>query len=220
LKLYRELGDKWGTAAALQQLGDIEIEAGNLVSADPLLEESLALFQEVGEAFGAASSLESLGRSAYYQGDYARARTLWMESLQRRRELGLKGSVGQLFALLGWAAIRENNYAAARASFREGLLIAREAGAISPVYWSLVGCGILASRQGHAGRAARLFGAAEALREAGDIQLSSLAQEERDTEIMAARSQLDEGAWDRAWAEGHAMTLEGAIMSALRQEAR
>jgi hypothetical protein len=36
--------------------------------------------------------------------------------------------------------------------------------------------------------------------------------------LAAARSQLDEATWQEAWAQGRAMTLEGAISYALQEE--
>jgi len=64
-------------------------------------------------------------------------------------------------------------------------------------------------------RAVRLFGAAEALREA--IGLLSAPQEraDYDARLAATRSRLGVVAFEAAWAEGRAMTLEQAIEYAL-----
>ena len=68
---------------------------------------------------------------------------------------------------------------------------------------------------GDAGRAARLFGAAHALRESVGIPLRPIARPEYERDVAAVRTRLDEASWQAAWAEGQAMTLEQAIAYAL-----
>ena len=64
-----------------------------------------------------------------------------------------------------------------------------------------------------AARAVRLFGAAAAMRAAG-AATSALHVTESHA-LNTARAQLNKEAWDVAWAEGRAMTLEQAIAYAL-----
>ena len=77
----------------------------------------------------------------------------------------------------------------------------------------------MAAAGGEAERAARLFGAAEALREAVGYQ--HLPEEEalREPYFAAARSQLKEAMWQQAWKEGRSMTLEEAFSYALEENA-
>ncbi|MCA1731695.1 MAG: LuxR C-terminal-related transcriptional regulator, partial [Actinobacteria bacterium] len=65
-----------------------------------------------------------------------------------------------------------------------------------------------------------LWGADEALREAIGLPLSYLDRSHPDYEslLAAARSQLDEAAWEAAQAEGRAMTPEQAVEYALKVE--
>jgi hypothetical protein len=67
-------------------------------------------------------------------------------------------------------------------------------------------------------QAAQLFGAVESLLEgigmSGRIDPSD--QKEFDHYVAAARGQLDEAAFAKAWAEGRAMALEQAIELALQ----
>ncbi|WP_425329103.1 ATP-binding protein [Streptomyces eurocidicus] len=66
-----------------------------------------------------------------------------------------------------------------------------------------------ADREGHALRAARLLGAAEALRPA-DLPPHSVEREVSDRTAAAAREVLGDGAYERAYAEGGGLTLEEA----------
>jgi DNA-binding NarL/FixJ family response regulator len=56
-----------------------------------------------------------------------------------------------------------------------------------------------------------LFGAADALLSISGIPLDTVDQIEYDRDLAEAKAQLDEGAWQSAWAEGYAMSLEQAI---------
>jgi endonuclease YncB( thermonuclease family) len=64
--------------------------------------------------------------------------------------------------------------------------------------------------------AARLYGAAEALRDTIDALLPPVSRPDRDRHMSVARSQLDEAMGETAWAEGKAMTLEEATEYVLR----
>jgi hypothetical protein len=65
--------------------------------------------------------------------------------------------------------------------------------------------------QGQPAQAARLFGLAEALREAIGAPLLPHDRSRYGTTIAAAREQLDDEAWSRAWAEGRASSLDEAV---------
>jgi len=76
----------------------------------------------------------------------------------------------------------------------------------------------LAGSQGKATRSARLWGAAEALREGIGTVLSPFERHLYGPYLAAAQAQLDEAAWEAAWAGGHTMTPEEAIEYALTFE--
>ena len=64
-------------------------------------------------------------------------------------------------------------------------------------------------------RAARLFGAAEALRKRLDAQIMEFQRQSHERGIFLLRAQLDETTLSSAWAEGRAMTLDQAAAYAL-----
>jgi DNA-binding NarL/FixJ family response regulator len=68
-------------------------------------------------------------------------------------------------------------------------------------------------------RAARLWGAAEALLEKIEAAAYIYAPDRSvyQDQVSAARAQLDEEAWEAAWGEGRAMPLERAIEYALSE---
>ena len=88
--------------------------------------------------------------------------------------------------------------------------------------YGIFGLAAVAGARGEPGRAARLWGAAEALRE--EIGVVSLTQWELhaydyEGRVSAARDMLgDEGAWEEAFAQGRAMSAEEAVEYALSEE--
>ena len=82
----------------------------------------------------------------------------------------------------------------------------------------LEGLAALAGTEGRIGRAARLWGAAEALLEKIEAMYTYVPDRSLHRSQVAARSQIGKAAWEAAWAEGRTMTSEQAIEYALEQE--
>jgi DNA-binding NarL/FixJ family response regulator len=74
------------------------------------------------------------------------------------------------------------------------------------------------SLQGDHRRAALLFGAAEALREAVGAFVLPLYRAEYDRGVAATRTGLDEATFSAVWSEGRAMSPEEAVEHALGAE--
>ncbi len=83
----------------------------------------------------------------------------------------------------------------------------------------LAGPAEVAGTQGQWHRAARLFGATEALCERLQVPAPVIYRRAYDQAISTVRAQLDE-ALAAAWAEGRALALEQAITYALAGAAR
>ncbi len=69
--------------------------------------------------------------------------------------------------------------------------------------------------QGQAHQAARLFGAAEALRQEIAAPVPPDERPEYERDVSHLRGSLDAGAFDQAWAEGRASPLERVVGQAL-----
>lgn len=77
----------------------------------------------------------------------------------------------------------------------------------------------VAAAEGRPERAARLYGAAAALREARGVPLTPDERARHTPALAAARARLDEVAWAADWAAGRALSLEAAVAYALEEEA-
>jgi ATP/maltotriose-dependent transcriptional regulator MalT len=119
---------------------------------------------------------------------------------------------------LGWAALLQGDPVRARSYYRESLMLCKELGNKIIASESLEGMGCICVAEGATERASRLFGSAEALREAVGSEHISEEAALREPYLAAARSRLDEAAWEEAWAEGRAMFMEQAIEYAHSEE--
>jgi predicted ATPase/DNA-binding SARP family transcriptional activator len=215
LAIFREIGHKHGIALSLRWLGRAAQQEGEYEAARALLEESLAISQELGDKVGSAGHLNRLGMLAHDQGDHVAARALFEESLAIYRELGHKDGMARSLGFLGLVANSKGEYQAARASLNESLAIFRELGNKEGIVKDLEGLAAVAVAQGAAERAARLFGAAAALREAIGAPLPPDERADYERQEAPVRAALHEAAFAAAWAAGRAMPLDDAVAFAL-----
>jgi tetratricopeptide (TPR) repeat protein len=213
LRLFRELDNRWGIAATLEDLGSIELQS-NPSKAKPLFEESLALYRLVGEPFGAASVLEGLGRVQYQLDNFKAASELWEDSLCLSEEIGYRNRANSSLLLLGWAALRQHRNGQAQSLIRSAVLSAHKLGATSRVHSGLVALAELAGAHNQPERAAHLFAAAAKLAETKSLKLSPAETAEFSSGVTKAQARIDKEGWDRAWARGREMDLDSALQYA------
>jgi tetratricopeptide (TPR) repeat protein len=112
---WRRDSDTWGTAVALNFLGELLREERDFVAAGQRYEESRQLFKIAGDQRGLAIATQNLGIVAIEQGDFERARALHRATLPLKRELGdREGLAASLVDLAYLAVIGENAARAAR----------------------------------------------------------------------------------------------------------
>jgi DNA-binding CsgD family transcriptional regulator len=95
------VGFKEGIAAYYCIAGQMALSQGDVATAHPLAEESVALYKQMGHRHGTAESLAALGKVVAAQGDYPAARMLYEESLTISGELGEKWVIAMGLVGLG-----------------------------------------------------------------------------------------------------------------------
>lgn len=218
LALYRELGDKEGIASSLIYLGFVAVLSQRDLETVPALhEEAMGLKSEIEDRRVLANLLLFSGLVAVSQRDMERAIALTEESLALFRQIGDLQGVGHCLNNLGLATLNQADYDRASLLMRENLQIAWESDYKLAIQYSFFGLAGVATSRTQPARAARLWGAAEAMGETSGIQLSPLARSHTnyDGYLAAARAGLDEAAFTAAWAEGRAITPEQAVEYAL-----
>jgi non-specific serine/threonine protein kinase len=213
--LWRELGDAAGVAASLDHLGDVAAARGDSARARALFEESLALRRAQGDRRAVASSLLNLGRVARQQDESERAAALLEESLATGRTLGDTRGVARALLNLGHVHRDRGAGEDAAARYREGLSLYRELQDPLGAARCLEGLAAVAAHRGDAGLAARLGGAAAALREAVGVLPSPAGRAVVEQTEAVARAALGQVAFAAARAAGEGLPLEEVSAAAL-----
>jgi non-specific serine/threonine protein kinase len=144
-------------AQALNNLGNLVYELGDLPRAQALYEQSLAIRTEVGDRDGMADSLNNLGMLATARGDLATARSRLEASVAIRTELGEPHGSAPTHNNLGDVAILEGDGDRARAHNERALALGREAGNTRRVAHSLHNLGLAHRCRGDDAAARALF---------------------------------------------------------------
>jgi len=214
LALNRELENKRGIAQSLFSLAQILLASqGDQETVPALLEEGLAVSKELGFKEGVATWLSLSGQVALSSGDALAARAMLEESLALSKEIGHRHGTAASLALLARVAAHQGEFTAARALYEESLTITREIGDKLNTASCLEGLAGVAVALGNPTWAARLLGAAEALRDTIGTPIPPVERLLYERSAATTRAQLGEKACAQAWIEGRSMTPEQVMVA-------
>jgi predicted ATPase/DNA-binding CsgD family transcriptional regulator len=222
LALSRALEDKPGVAHSLFLMVQMTIIWGDHARMQALREEAEALRPELEDQAALAYLLLALGLAAHEEGDHKQVEALLGESLALHRELGDRRGASMCLSIMGTAALERGDPVRAALCEEEVLHMLRETkDKAGIVYGLMIMAGVAILRDDSPARAARLWGAEEALREAIAFPVSLYDRAHYDYEgyQTVARSRMDEESFAEAWAEGRAMSPEQALEYALERPA-
>ncbi len=211
------LGDQFGQASTLNNLGLAAFGQGDFDAACSYYEQSLALKRSLEDTRGIAITLGNLGNTYLELGRFDRAYELLQESLALKQVLGDRWGVAVVLRQLGELSVRWGDYPAARDQLRESLLIRQQLDDKWSIADSLEAFATLAFAEEEPERAARLWGAAEALREAIGTALPGPDQRRHDHDVAAATAEWGEEVVRVAWDDGRTLSTDEAIAYALSQ---
>jgi tetratricopeptide (TPR) repeat protein len=220
LALFRAERDELGVVLMTGVAGLIAVGQRRYERGLALLEEAASGCLEHGDRFNASIMSAYAAVVHLSRGDHAAATRLNERALRLARETGNTiGVYTALYHLASLAQLRGDLEQAAR-HFREALVLSAGIGDRGSTCHGLEGMAALASRAGCFVRAARVWGAAEALLESGEPVVLTHAPDRSvvDSAMAHARAGLGQEAFEEAWAQGRALTLERAIEYALEGE--
>jgi tetratricopeptide (TPR) repeat protein len=213
----RQAGDDTYAGMTTLSLGNLAYNRSDYARAEVLVRQAMALCQKGGDLDGSNNALLSLGRIALAQGELERAAAqletseAWFRRFQQRR--GLCAALIHL----GYVRHLQGDDNAASEMLREALTLQQQQQLKRLLTESLERCAWIAADTHQPQRAARLFGAAEVARERIGAPLPPGDKPMYDRHLARARADLDELAFDAAWVEGRAMTLDEAVEFALAE---
>jgi non-specific serine/threonine protein kinase len=219
--LYRGLGDTRAQAYWLHALSVMVGYRGDFAASRCWADESLALFEGLGDAYGIGLVLYGRGKVARYQGEPAAARALLEQGLPALREARDRTRTPEALVELAGLAQERGDGTGAAALVAEGLHLLQE---IGRRWWYLPEClevlAAVAAARGGATLAARLFGAAEAVRAATGTRRPPGHDAAYVRHLAVARATLVEATFGAAWSAGRALGLEEALAEALAEAER
>ncbi|HEX2048149.1 MAG TPA: tetratricopeptide repeat protein [Acidimicrobiales bacterium] len=213
LELRRRLGDRSGVADSLTALGRVTLARGDRVGARRLHSQGLAERRRVGDRPGIPASLSALAELARLDGDPATATVLLEEALAVATELDDRHCVTAALLHLGRLARDQGDHPRADALYRQAMPSAGEGGVpptASTATW-LEGVAAISVDDGRPEVAARLLGAADALRRAIGTPLPAHEAADRNDTVAACSAVLGEDRFRAAFEEGAALPLTRAL---------
>ncbi len=198
----------------LMFLGLIAQDTRDFEVAQTRFEQALVGFRKQGSLQGIAASLNNLGSILMFKGDLEQALVTYQEALRYKIEAG--GDIDSVLINLGDLHCRLGNFESAQAYLLRGLKGYAKRGFHVHIPEALENLGELGAAQDRPYNASVLFGASSIHREAMNTPTPPHEQEQLEQAMTTARSALGEEAFDAAWSEGRAMTLEQAVAYASR----
>jgi predicted ATPase/class 3 adenylate cyclase len=216
LDLSRTAGSRDGEAASLNSLGVVMRSLGDLDAAVELFESAIDLRRAMGDEAGLSTAISNLGITATDAGDFERAERLFETALALDRKLKDEWAVTVDANNLAIVHFERGDYEQATRMCTQALRGFSKNGDLDGIAESLEVSAGIAGATGDPVSAARLAGAADALRAAAGLPLAPPDRRRFEHWMAEPRAGLPTGDFERNWNEGAAMTPQQATSYALR----
>ncbi|HEY3058989.1 MAG TPA: LuxR C-terminal-related transcriptional regulator [Chloroflexota bacterium] len=215
LALAQQIGDMPVVAACLVNLGNTDAGRKRYASAGRWYAQALRLMRELDDSYGVGLVLVNQSYLARYQGQHARATQLLEQCLPLFVASGDRRRTARTLMRLGTTAYEQSDYARAEQLGRDALATFGELGFTPGIADCFELLASVAAAQGSGARAARLFGALEALQERIGRSLSPAERPLRERGLVAMRRVVGELSGARWRTDGQLLSLDAAIAFAL-----
>lgn len=215
LAVLTELGDEWGLATANLNMARIATHRGDLEARRAYLAKNQAYWKDSPLSFQSAMSYLSLGMEERIRRNHQAARPYFEEGLIAFKKLGNKNFENVMRSELGHIARLDGDFAQAKVIYTQTLLAWQDLGHQAAIAHQLECFAFIAMDEHEPLRAARLLGAAEALRERNGSPMAKYEETEYQNHTARLQSMLSGSELEPAWAEGRALSMEQAILLAL-----
>ena len=216
LQLARGLDDAARLAVVQLSLAMIEARE-DPDGAEAWLEGATEAARRSGNPAVIAAILQMRGRVASLEGRHVDAQRWFREAIPQYEAIGDDRFVFSAQSELAHALRRSGDVEAADAEYRKTIRGWQRTGNRGAVANQLESLAFTALALGDASRAARLLGAAEALREAAGDAMTPQERVEYDAEVGRLRANLDAAVLDDAWADGRNLTAADAVALAVAE---
>jgi tetratricopeptide (TPR) repeat protein len=212
IRLARLADDQEEQIAAQQSLGGFFYGCGDFINARRLLEEVLVIRRSLGQHESLASPLITLGIITQMQHDFVISQAYIDEGIAIHHEVGnLAGECSGLIAL-AWQHLLQHDLPSARRTFLRALALEQQLQTVLGIAGCLEGLALIDMvSEGEAETGARLYGAAQALREELGMPVDGPDLVEYTPFLEQGKRALGQAAWEKALEAGRRMEKEEAI---------
>ena len=210
-ELCRQLNQSALLETLLGDLGLVAYLAGDFAQADSLCEEQLRLALQSGNRDNLAMAYDRLGDLRRCAGDFAQAETCYRESWKAISSTGIDRLTPSLKHNLAHLRREQGDPAEALGLFHQALEEFRSGEDAKGVLECLEGIAETFVAQGDLIRAARLFGAAETIRRAGQVQWWPANRLAWEHWVEVLRKALPADDLEREWQAGKGLSLVQAV---------
>ncbi len=217
LTLSQEAGDPWLTSFALAFAATLAMTHAHPEEAAARSEECLRLAESDSDPWLLAVALMVRGFELFQRREYERAEGPLREAVAWAEQSGERFITANVSINLAMVLLVSGHHDPIRALIRRSLELVRELGQkmwFAPCLEILAG---VEATEGNGERAARLLGAAAALREAIGYPVEPPDRIFYDWSVSTTRDRLSPEQYMAAWAAGQALTLEQAIVLGLQE---
>ncbi len=216
LHIQRANGDQWGAALSLHNLAQVAFDDGDDARATALNHAALQLFRALSNTWGIALVLFNLTEIALHERDVTTAETIVTEALVLYEALDDKLGRARLQGLQAQVKWLMDERDEARQLLRESLQARQQLNEKPGTVTTLELLAAIAASDSQGARAARLFGAADALQHAIGLPHPPPARSDPLGMIATARAQVNVPELQSEWEAGRARSLDRAITEALK----
>jgi predicted ATPase/class 3 adenylate cyclase len=212
-EIIRGLDDPVWLADALYNSGTVAGLMEDMATVTAKLDEGLAIGRRERDDGIISTFLGAMGYMAFMGDDLVRARELLDETLAAAERGGERRPIAMGHHMVGQVARLEGRFDDAAEHYRQALRFGHELGDAASLTEPLQGLAAVAIATGETERGVRLLGANDAIRE----RLGGGPPPEwlrLGDPLAEARLQLEQEAYDRAWAAGQSMTVDDAVAEA------
>ena len=213
LAINRKIEDVSSIADSLFNLARVcFLSGGDRALARAYLEESFALHKTMNDKESIAYCLYLSGRLDLEEGDITSARSLVEQAVALFQEMKQQHGTALSTSTLARVVAAQGDYARAMALSEESIRLAIKVDDKLNIASGMEGLAGVVEAQGKYAWAARLWGAAEALREAIDAPLPPVERPSYEQAVTEARARLGARTFMVAWNKGRGMIPEDALV--------
>ena len=215
LEIFREINDRGGMAMAYGNLARWESVHGNFQETEKYVALMTSLMKNGAVSYQSGFLNMGMGIGARAQGRFDLAKHYFDEGLRVFKQVGHKGLTAVLTSEIAHTQRAQGDYVKAKKTYQETIKVFQDYGNLPAVAHQLECFAMIAVVEEEPQRAAKLFSAAEGLRQVTGHKRTDEEEVEHEQFMIQLHSMLSGEEFSVLWAEGHAMMMGQAIEFAL-----